>query len=72
MQGYYKDLFSQARQVLATGLGSDVNIPGAETRYSSLGYGRAYGAEILLRRKLTKNFFGWVAYSLSRFERDYF
>lgn len=67
---YYKQLFDQVRQVLTSGLGSDVNIPGASTRFASTGYGRAYGAEILLRHKLTKNFFGWVAYSLSRFERD--
>jgi TonB family protein len=67
---YYKQLTQQVRQVLTSGLGSDVNIPGAETRFSSAGYGRAYGAELLLRHKLTKNFFGWVAYSLSRFERD--
>jgi outer membrane receptor protein involved in Fe transport len=67
---YYKQLTQQVRQVLTSGLGSDVNIPGAETRFSSEGYGRAYGAELLLRHKLTKNFFGWVAYSLSRFERD--
>jgi TonB family protein len=67
---YYKQLFQQVRQVLTSGLGSDVNIPGAETRFSSSGYGRAYGAELLLRHKLTKNFFGWIAYSLSRYERD--
>jgi outer membrane receptor protein involved in Fe transport len=67
---YYKQLTQQVRQVLTSGLGSDVNIPGAETRFSSEGYGRAYGAELLLRHKLTKNFFGWIAYSLSRFERD--
>ncbi len=67
---YYKQLFQQVRQVLTSGLGSDVNIPGADTRFSSSGYGRAYGAEALLRWTMHKNFFGWVAYSLSRFERD--
>ncbi|MFO0600293.1 MAG: TonB-dependent receptor [Myxococcaceae bacterium] len=67
---YYKALFNQVRQVLTSGLGSDINIPGAETRFSSSGYGRAYGVEFLLRHKLHKNFFGWIAYSLSRFERD--
>lgn len=72
VQGYYKDLFDQARQTLASGIGSDVNIPGADTLYTSKGYGRAYGGELLLRHKLAHNFFGWVAYSLSRFERDYY
>lgn len=72
VQGYYKDLFDQARQTLSSGLGSDINIPGAETRYTSKGYGRSYGAEVLLRHKPKHHFFGWVAYSISRFERDYY
>ncbi len=33
------------------------------------GIGRAYGAEILLRQTLSKNLFGWIAYTLSRSER---
>ncbi|MBK7859983.1 MAG: TonB family protein [Archangiaceae bacterium] len=72
VQGYYKHFFHQARQTLASGIGSDVNIPGAEAEYTSLGYGRAYGVELLLRHKFSHNFFGWVAYSFSRFERDYY
>lgn len=71
-QLYYKDFFEQARATLASGLGSDVNIPGAETRYTSQGYGRAFGGEVLLRQRLWHNLTGWVAYSLSRFERDYY
>jgi TonB family protein len=72
VQGYYKPLFNQARQTLASGQGSDINIAGNETRYTSAGYGRAYGGEVLLRVRPTRYFVGWVAYSLSRFERDYF
>ncbi|MBL8955408.1 MAG: TonB-dependent receptor plug domain-containing protein, partial [Myxococcaceae bacterium] len=72
VQGYYKDLFDQARLSLASGIGSDVNIPGAMATYTSDGYGRAYGMELMLRHKLAHNFFGWVSYSLSRFERDYY
>lgn len=72
VQGYYKDLFDQARLTLQSGIGSDVNIPGAVKAYTSDGYGRAYGMELLLRHKLAHNFFGWIAYSLSRFERDYY
>jgi TonB family protein len=72
VQGYYKRFFDQARQTLASGIGSDVNIPGAEAEYTSGGYGRAYGMELLLRQKLAHNLFGWIAYSLSRFERDYY
>jgi TonB family protein len=72
VQGYYKAFFNQARQTLLNSLGSDFAVPGVETRYSSAGYGRSYGAEFLVRIKPTKYFFGWVAYSLSRFERDYY
>ncbi|MFO0601064.1 MAG: TonB-dependent receptor [Myxococcaceae bacterium] len=72
VQGYYKPLFDQARQTLAGGQGSDINIAGNELKYTSAGYGRAYGAEFLLRLRPTRYFTGWVAYSLSRFERDYF
>ncbi len=72
LQGYYKALFNQARQTLASGLGSDLSIPGAATRFTSSGYGRAYGLEALVRVRPTKHFLGWVAYSLSRFERDYY
>ncbi len=72
VQGYYKPLFNQARQTLASGAGSDIAIAGNEGRYTSTGYGRAYGGEFLLRLRPTRYFTGWVAYSLSRFERDYF
>lgn len=72
VQGYYKWLFDQARQTLASGEGSDVSIPGNDTRFSSLGYGRAWGLEVLARVRPTKWLMGWVAYSLSRFERDYY
>lgn len=72
VQGYYKPLFDQARQTLASGQGSDIAIAGNESRYASTGYGRAYGAEFLFRVRPTRFFTGWVAYSLSRFERDYF
>jgi TonB family protein len=33
------------------------------------GVGRVYGGELLVRQELTRNFFGWVAYTLSRSER---
>lgn len=39
------------------------------TQWSNDGTGRAYGAELLLRYKNDKRFFGWVAYTLSRSER---
>jgi TonB family protein len=69
VQLYSKDLFNQARATLAeSGDTSSGMIP---VRYGSFGRGRNFGVEILLRHALTKNFFGWVAYSLSRTERDF-
>jgi hypothetical protein len=47
-----------------------VNEDGSVTteRYANTGLGRAYGLEVLLRHDVTKNFFGWVAYTLNRSE----
>jgi outer membrane receptor protein involved in Fe transport len=36
--------------------------------FSSTGRGRAYGLELLLRHNVTKHFYGWLAYTLSRSE----
>ncbi|HET6343828.1 MAG TPA: TonB-dependent receptor, partial [Myxococcota bacterium] len=38
-------------------------------RYTDTGEGRVVGAEILLRRKLSKGIMGWLAYSISKSER---
>ncbi len=37
-------------------------------RFSNDGLGRAYGLEVLLRHDVTRNFFGWLAYTLNRSE----
>lgn len=71
VQLYYKDLFQQARATLGDTSGN-LDLDAIDLRYTSIGRGRVYGAEILLRHALTKNFFGWIAYSLSRSERDFF
>jgi len=47
-------------------------VPGAGPEDPAMvndGRGRAYGAEILVRQQLAHNFFGWIAYTLSRSER---
>jgi len=36
--------------------------------FSSIGRGRAYGLELLLRHTITQHFYGWLAYTLSRSE----
>lgn len=38
--------------------------------YNNGGLGRTVGVEVLLRHNLTKHFFGWIAYTLSRTEVD--
>jgi TonB family protein len=70
LQLYYKDLFQQARATIGDTSGN-LDLDAVDLRYASVGRGRAFGAEILLRHALTKNFFGWIAYSLSRSERDF-
>jgi TonB family protein len=47
-----------------------VNADGSitRTRESNNGLGRAYGLEVMLRHEVSKHFFGWVAYTLSRSE----
>ena len=70
VQLYYKDLFNQARATLGE-TSAQLDLDSVDLRYTSIGHGRSYGAEILLRHALTKNFFGWIAYSLSRVERDF-
>lgn len=37
-------------------------------RFANEGLGRAYGLELLLRHEVTRNFFGWIAYTLNRSE----
>lgn len=68
LQLYYKTLFDQSVPTLAPPPGSN-NVDEIDLRYESIGQGRSIGAELLIRHQLTKNFFGWIAYSLSRTER---
>ncbi|MBL8910143.1 MAG: TonB-dependent receptor, partial [Archangium sp.] len=70
LQLYYKDLFHQSRQTIGT-TGGSFDLDKIDLKYVSTGRGQAYGMEILLRHALTKNFFGWIAYSLSRVEREF-
>ena len=70
VQLYYKDLFDQTRRTQGEGATTNLNVAADDPLYLSNGIGRSYGAELLLRHALTKNFFGWVSYSLSRTERN--
>jgi hypothetical protein len=61
-QGFYKDL----RNLTVRGSASD---PANDFRLEGDGVGRVYGAELLARQELWKNFFGWVSYTIMRSER---
>jgi len=62
VEGFYKDL---DRQVVST-----TGMPAYTEPYLNLGIGRIYGAEILLRHRPSTRFFGWLAYTVSRSERQ--
>jgi hypothetical protein len=70
VQLYYKDLFDQAQPTLALPPGQ-TTVETADLKYDSKGVGRSYGVEFLLRHQLTRNFFGWISYSLSKAQRQY-
>ncbi len=66
LEGYYKHMLNQIdyknnAQIFLQGITED---------QLAFGTGRAYGAEVLLRRKVGK-FTGWVSYTLARTERRF-
>lgn len=61
VEGFYKSLSNLVEQVPAD------NERGYD--YINEGIGRIYGAEVLLRHRPSRRFFGWVAYTLLRSER---
>lgn len=67
LTGFYNRRFEN---VVSPGR-TTVNEDGSITReqYSNAGLGRAYGLELMFRHEVTKNFFGWLAYTLSRSEQ---
>jgi TonB family protein len=66
-QAYYKELYDLALATDRTTVRNGETVP---LRYANAGTGRAYGLEVLLRYDPDGRFFGWIAYSLSRSERD--
>ncbi len=67
VQVYLKELFDLALATDRTTVRNGQTVP---LRYVNEGTGRAYGLEVLLRYDPDGRFFGWLAYSLSRAERD--
>ncbi len=64
--GFYKHLYDLST---ATNnyLRRDGNV--VPERVASVGDGRVYGLEVLLRQSVSKHFFGWVSYTLMKSER---
>ncbi|MDB4965313.1 MAG: TonB family protein / TonB-dependent receptor [Myxococcales bacterium] len=59
IEGFYKDLRL-------------LTVPGehyGDPIQTNDGVGRVYGGELLVRQELARNFFGWIAYTVSRSER---
>lgn len=66
VQAYYKTMDALTEPTAALAITPRGATP---QRYVSQGQGRAVGAEVLLRRKLSHGVMGWVSYSVSRSER---
>ncbi|MFY0689500.1 MAG: TonB-dependent receptor [Cyclobacteriaceae bacterium] len=71
LEGFYKKYadypVSSIEGVSLANLGGDFSVLGNEP-VTSVGLGRTYGMEILLQKKLTKNFYGILAYTLYKSE----
>jgi hypothetical protein len=65
--GYYKELWDLVSN--SSALVSRTTDELGPERYANTGVGRIYGLELLLRKSLSDNLFGWVSYTLSRSTR---
>ncbi len=66
LTGFYNRRFDLAVSPGNTIVNPDGTV--TDELYGNRGLGRAYGLELLARHEVTKNFFGWIAYTLSRSE----
>lgn len=64
--GFYNRRYENVVSPGKTTVNDDGSI--TTTRSANLGLGRAYGMEVMLRHEVSKNFFGWIAYTLNRSE----
>lgn len=66
-------LYHTARDLLVQSTSETINRGDGQVDpvfFTNGGRGRTTGIEVLLRQNITKNFYGWVAYTLSRTEID--
>ena len=66
LTGFYNRRYDNVVSPGTTTVNADGTI--TQTRNSNLGLGRAYGLEVMIRHEVSKNFFGWIAYTLNRSE----
>jgi TonB family protein len=64
--GFYKDMWNMVGRSDAMITRNGALVPEV---YNNGAKGRVYGADVLVRHELFENFFGWIAYTLSRSER---
>jgi TonB family protein len=64
--GFYKDMSNMVGRSDAMVMRDGKLVPEV---YNNGTKGRVYGADVLVRHELFENFFGWIAYTLSRSER---
>lgn len=65
-QFYYSQMFNL---VVPSNAINNINGTLTPERFNNNGFGRSYGLELLMRFRLLKRLYGWVAYTLSRSER---
>ncbi len=65
-EGFYKGLWDL---IVRTDAVETVNGVTRPQLLDNAGTGRVYGLELLVRKELSRGFFGWIAYTLSRSDR---
>ncbi|HJZ85457.1 MAG TPA: TonB-dependent receptor [Polyangia bacterium] len=68
LEGFYKHLFDLSAPSAQTIMTADGGV--RKEGVASIGSGRVYGGEVLLRQALGRRFFGWLSYTLMRSERQ--
>ncbi|MFN0062109.1 MAG: TonB family protein [Myxococcaceae bacterium] len=66
LTGYFNRRFDNIVSPGRTTVNADRSV--TQEASANFGLGRAYGLEVLLRHDVTKNFFGWIAYTFNRSE----
>jgi TonB family protein len=64
--GYYNRRYENVSSPGPTRLNPNGTV--TNERFANMGLGRAYGLEVMLRHEVTKDFFGWIAYTFNRSE----